>query len=249
MSVTRAIVRPAAKSIAQDPSSNARLLLTDPADYDQAITDALDLFRVDRANLRVVHYTVATAGFRFVLLGTGAILATTGLNRWVDGASQLRDLYLDYSTANQNQRPLDRTQWRVVREPSLVVLELLADSLSVGEVLRLEFVSPHVMHESDVALTSVLEGDITAIETLTAAKICQMTARRYVQNTGSSTFQNETVDRRSQSDIMAARAKELLTAYASIVGRADGEVPGAAATKKMVIPTLHGRGRMWIRDR
>lgn len=245
---TRAIVTAAAKSIAQDPGSTNKLLLAD-GDYDTAITEAIDVFRGDRPNLRVVHYTVATAGFRFVLKGTGAILATSGLDRWIDGASQLRDVCLHYDTANQFNRSLDRTVWRVLREPNLVLLELLADSAGVGEVLRLEFVSPHTVHASDPTATSLLEGDVVAFETLTAAKICEMTARRYVQNTGTSTFQTETVDRRSQSDVMAARAKDLLKAYAAMVGRSGGEVSAASATKKMVIPTLHGRGRMWTRDR
>lgn len=247
MSVTRATVTTVAKSIAQDPGGTTKLLLAD-GDYDTAINEAIDVFRGDRPNLRVVHHTVVTAGFRAILKGTGAILSSSGLDRWVDGASQMRDVYLGYSTTIQNNRPLDRTFWRVLKEPTVVVLELLADALAVGEVLRLEFVSPHTVDMTNVASTSILEGDVTAFETLTAAKICEMTARRYVQNTGTSTFQNETVDRRTQSDIMAARAKDLLRAYAGMVGKGAGEVTAAAAVKKLVIPTLHGRGRLWRRD-
>jgi len=246
LSVTRAQVTSSAKSIAQDPSGATKLLLAD-ADYETAIDDAIDAFRADRPNLRIVHHTVTAAGFRFVLKGTGAILSGTGLERWVDGASQLREVFTAYDTARQDNAPLERSFWRVRREPSLVVLELLAETAAVGSVLRLEFVSPHVVDAASATSTSLLEGDVTAFKVLTAAKICEMAARRYVQNTGSSTFQNDSVDRRTQSDIMASRAKDLMKEYSGIVGKSSGEAGAAAAVKKMVIPTLHGRGRLWPR--
>ncbi len=87
-----------------------------------------------------------------------------------------------------------------------------------------------------------------------AAKICEAAARRYVQNTGTSTFQSDSVDRRSQSGEMARRAKELLEQYGSIMGLGSGQggdassVPGAAAVRRLDIAPSHHRGRLWRRE-
>jgi hypothetical protein len=249
VSVTRSTVTTAAKQIAQDPTSGATLLLA-AGDYDLAIDQAIEQFRVDRPNLRIAHYDVTAAGFRFVLLGAGAILPTTGTDRWVDGGSRVVDVYQPYDVTSRDNVALDRNTWRVRREPGpTVLLELLAITPS-ADVLRLEYVTPHVVDAADVAKTSILEADVKAFEVLTAAKICEMTARRYVQNAGTSTFQNDTVDRRSQSDIMAKRAKELLATYGAMVGTStagDGSpsVVGAAAVKKLTVVPQHNRGRLW----
>lgn len=78
MAITQAFVRAQAKALAQDASvtgsTGVQLLLTDPGDYDAAILQAVRILGKDRPNLRVVDYTVTVAGFRFVLMGTGAIL-------------------------------------------------------------------------------------------------------------------------------------------------------------------------------
>jgi hypothetical protein len=78
MAITRTDLRAAAKGVAQDASVNGgtglKLLLTDPGDYNLAISQALPILSKDRPNLRVRDYTVTVAGFRFVLAGAGAIL-------------------------------------------------------------------------------------------------------------------------------------------------------------------------------
>lgn len=245
MSVARTTVTAEAKQVAQDPGGGAKLLLADP-DYDLAIDQALETFKTDRPNLRIFHYTVPSAAFRFVLSGAGTILPTSGLDQWIDGGSRLEDVFHPFDITSQDNDPLDRNHWFVQREPSaLVVLKLLSLTPSSG-VLRLEYVRPHVIHATDIAQSSILAGDVKAFIVLDAVKLCEMTARRYVQNTGTSTFQNETIDRRTQSDIMASRAKELMKAYNALVGKGDaGEIPGAHVIKKFEIATRHGRGRLW----
>lgn len=252
MSVIRSTVTTAAKAIAQDPGGGSQLLLQ-AGDYDLAIDAAIEHFKADRPNLRIYHYTVPSAAFRFVLFGTGTVLPTSGLDRWVDGGSRLVDVYTAYNTANQDNVALDRSTWRERREPGpLQVLELLADRPSSG-ILRLEYYTPHVVDAASTASTSILEADIKTFEVLTAAKICEMTARRYVQNTGTSTFQTDSVDRRSQSDIMAKRARELMEMYAQMVGKPVGGdgvagVAAAAQVKKMTITPQHHRGRLWHQE-
>lgn len=247
MAIARNTLTTNAKQIAQDPSSGATILLAS-GDYDRAIDQALELFRTDRPNVRVYHYTVAASAFRFVLAGTGLILPSSGLDRWVDGASDLLKVWHPYDTTAMDNQPLDGNDWAVVREPGPLVVLILRDYRPSSGVLRLEYRTPHEVHATDSAQSSILAGDVKALELLTAVKLCEMAATRYAQNTGSSAFQSESVDRRTQSDIMASRAKDLMKSYNAIVGKGGGgEVAGAAAVKKLEIQPTHGRGRLWIR--
>lgn len=244
MSVKRPDLIERAKEIAQDPFAGPSLLSA-PDDYRRAVEQALEHFTQDRPNNRAFHHPVTSSTFRFVLLGTGTILPTTGLDRWVDGGSFVVDVWHPYDVTSQGTNmPMDRNFWRVLREPTLVVLELLITAPST-DVLRLEYITPHVVDATNATLSSILEADVTPLQVLTASMICTMAARRYVQNTGSSTFQNETVDRRTQSDIMASRAKELMKAYDILVGKVAGAIAGVGAVRKIVVPTRHGRGRLW----
>lgn len=251
MSVTRTDVTAAAKSIAQDPGGNAKLLLAD-GDYDAAIDQAIEIFRADRPNLRVQHVTIGATAFRLVLGGTGAVLPTSGLQAWIIGGSQVREVYLEYSAASRGQEPIDRNLWRVTLDPPdgsgpIEVLELLGDTANAGSTVRLEYVTPHVVGGT-AAATSILPADVKAFQVLAASKICEMTARRYVQNTGTSTFQNETVDRRTQSDVMASRAKDLRGQYAAMVGKPENGVRPAGTVRKFDVATSHRRGRLWHRE-
>jgi hypothetical protein len=232
--------------------SRRRLPLLLAGDYDLAIDQAIEHFKADRPNLRIYPLHRGVGAFRFVLLGTGTILPTTGLDRWVDGGSEILAVFTPYTVGAVDNVPLDANTWRAVSDPPdgsgpITVLELLDAKPSVGSVMRLEYARPHVLADDAPANSSIRAGDVTAFETLLAAKICEAAARRYVQNTGSSTFQTETVDRRTQSDVMKARAKELMGTYAEIVGKPSESTIGAASVRKMVIGTSHGRGRLWHR--
>ena len=381
MSILRSAVLTTAKAIAQDPGG-AKALLDGDGAYDAAVEQALEAFRSDRPNVRVVHYTVPSSMFRFGLSGAGAVLDREGLDAWVPGASLIARVYHPYSAAYQNQAPLDRNTWRVVQEPGeeetidaaeaptlalagagagpvengahtyalttfdaaghestvgataaitvadvsangkvsitfpsmpagavafgvyrseaatvaplkrvarveaedattpyidntadgslgatapttdatavvfepRFVLELLAIAPSSG-VLRLEFTRPHTVSSTYIEETSILAGDISAFAVLVAIKICEAAARRYVQNTGTSAFQNETIDRRTQSDVMASRVRELTGTYNALVGKGGqtaggGEgssVAAAAAVKRFQVTTGHRRGLLWPR--
>lgn len=251
MSVTRPDAIEAAKAIAQDPTGLP--LLLNPTDYNLCCAQAIEHFRSDRPNLRVRHVTIAASASRYVLGGTGTILPGTGLDAWIEGASDVLRVFTPYLVGVADQSPIDPTSWRLVSDPDdvagpITVLELLVDQPTVGSVMRLEYVRPHVLDDASATASSVRLGDVTALETLIAAKICEAAARRYVQNTGTSQFQTETIDRRSQSDVMKSRAKELMTTYAEIVGKPSDSVVAAGTLHKMVIGTSHGRGRLWHRE-
>ncbi len=239
MSTTRALVIASAKGYAQD--AVATPLLSTESDYDLALAAALKAFDADVPNLRVIHYTVLAPAFRFVLSGVGAIL--TGLNAWVDGRSSIVKVWHPYDVTVQGQMPLDPNVWRVVREPTVVVLELLDRTPSSG-VLRLETTNPHVVHADDPTLSSVLAGDVDPLNLLTGIKILELAAARAAQNTGVSGFPTDSVDRRTQSDVYASRARDLKKQYDAMVGK-GGDVKAASALAELDVEATHAFGSLW----
>lgn len=156
--ISRASIRTKAKAYAQDagPGTSAVgvQLLLNLADYDLGILQALQIYAVDRPLERVVDHTLAAAGFRLALAGTGALSSLSGANAWVDGKSTLRAVYLPWEVATQGQAPLDENTWRVVRDPAAIVLELLDRSAAVGQVLRLVFTGVHALTEAPNAVSA-----------------------------------------------------------------------------------------------
>ncbi len=250
MSITQADLRTKAKALAQNAATTGatgvQLLLNDPTDYDEAILNALAVFDADRPNQRVVDVTVATAGFRFTLGGVGTVLpAAPSLDAWVDGGSRLTDVWFPFLATDQGAQPLDRNWWRVARIPGPKdVLELLANTAAIGQVLRLEYTRPHVVHATDATQTSILAADQRAIITLSASMILLIAAVKAVQNTGNTGLPNDIVDRRNQSDIYKSRAKDLRDIYTSQVGTDEA---GAAASGfiELDADTSYGAGRLW----
>lgn len=250
MSITGANLRAAARRIAQDSASTSgvgvQLLLNDPADYDEAIANALVAFKNDRPNLRILDLTLGTAGFRFVLSGAGAIMPTSGINAWVDGGSYLTDVWFPWNAASQGTEPLDRNTWRVIPTPTGESLELLANTAAIGQLMRLAYAAPHVLSEADATATSIRVADQRAIITLAASFILNQAAIKAVQNTGNTGLPNDVVDRRTQSDIYRSRAKELREVYANLVGRgADTDLSGASGTIELDALTSYRGGFLW----
>ena len=169
---TRTLVRTNAQALAQDPgTSGVALLLTYPGDYNLAILQALRILDVDRPNMRIVDQ-VMTAGFRFVLAGSGALSGLTGADAFTDGASSLDDVFLPWDVANQNQIALDRNTWRTLRDPGAkVILELLGDVAGVGETMRLIFRSPHVLVDAPSAVAAPTAAPTTVLAGVGAGAI------------------------------------------------------------------------------
>lgn len=250
MSITGANLRAAARRIAQDSASTSgvgvQLLLSDPADYDEAIANALVTFRNDRPNTRTLDVTLATAGFRFVLSGAGTIMPTSGVNAWVDGGSYLTDVWFPWDAAAQGSPELDRNVWRVVRTPTGEALELLANTAVIGQLMRLAYTTPHVLSEAVAADSSIRAADQRAIITLAASFILQFAAIKAVQNTGNTGLPNDVVDRRSQSDIFRSRSKELRELYANLVGRGDDDdLSGASGSIELDAYTSYRGPFLW----
>lgn len=152
MGISLGSVRVAAKQIAQNTpttgSLGVNLLLTDPDDFNVAVVQALQLFDSDRPNVRTVDHTVAVAGFRPILKGTGALAELTGADAW-PGTNLPKAVWYPWDVTSQGQEALDPNHYRIVQDPGpLTILELLIDSLVVGQVLRLQFTRPHGLTEA-----------------------------------------------------------------------------------------------------
>src|SRR5690606_38107210 len=141
MSVSLGSVRAKARQVAQDyvPEGASRvesLLAAD--DYTLAVTIALRQFSADVPNVRVVDATVATANFRQVLAGSGALAALTGADAWSPTQSELIRLWCPWDADVPGLEPIDPNTYRIVRAPGgLIVLELFSLTPTVGDVLRL----------------------------------------------------------------------------------------------------------------
>lgn len=78
-------------------------------------------------------------------------------------------------------------------------------------------------------LSSVPASHEQALVVLTASMLAQAVALRYVQNTGTSSLPSDVVNRSSQADDMARRARELRDTYARILGLPTGSASGSGA--------------------
>lgn len=170
MAVNLNTIRTKAKALAQDPAgrgltgAGVQLLLVDPTDYDLAVLQALRIHDQERSNERIVDQVIGTAGFRFVLTGSGSLSGLTGADAFLDGASAVRDVYLPWNIADQGALPLDRNLWRVLRDPGpKVILECLAQSAGVGQTMRLVFTAPHTLTETPSTVTDPLAAPVTAL--------------------------------------------------------------------------------------
>ncbi len=244
MSATLDEILDAAKRIAQD--SLTAPLLTEGRDYDRAVDVALLTFDQDVPNIRIVHHTVTSSAFRFILAGAGALAGLTGLDAWVRGRSAMQAVWHPYDTTIQGRAPLADDTWVVRDEPaSITALELLAITPSSG-VLRLEFTAPHAVSRASAASTTIRVGDLVALETLVAAVCLEMYAARSVQNTGSNALQADTVNYQSESDVARRTAKMLRETYGRMVGRSNSDdLKAASAIGEMDVDSSHIYGMLW----
>lgn len=253
MATTRQALKAVAAKLAQDPGDGGASLLSQytgtTADYESAIDLALVLFQQDRPNLRIVDITVAAAAHKVVLHGTGTVLPVTGLDVWVDGGSYVTKVWHPFDDTEQGAEPMDDNAWRLQRIPGpKTILEVLDRTLAVADVVRLEYITPHTVHDATAASSSPLAADVPALGLLVAVQVLNMAATRMAQNTGNSGLPADIVDRRTQSDIAKSRAWERWQDYCRMVGRNpkgdDGPGP-ASAFIDLDLTTQHRRGFLW----
>lgn len=151
---------------------------------------------------------------------------------WVTGWSRVQSLWWPFVSADQAAQPLDTKLWRIVRgAEDTEFVELLTGRLATGDVVRLQYTTPHYLDKrNSPALTTIREGDIQALATLTAIQLLTMAANKAAQNTGTTGLPSDVVDRRTQSDQFRSRANDLQKLYNTLVGKgAKDDLKGASA--------------------
>lgn len=149
---------------------------------------------------------------------------------WLQGASSIDTLWFPYSDTVQGDEPNDPNTYRTRLIPGgITILEFMGDRPAVAQVIRLEFTKPHVIDEDESDRSTILAGDKDALVTISAAMILQVAANKAAQNTGNTGLPNDVVDRRTQSDVMRSRSKELMALYATLVGRGGSDNLKAAS--------------------
>lgn len=165
-------IRAAGKALAQNtPSTGAyglTLLLNDD-DYTLAVRQARAIYEQQRPNVRVVDVTIATAGARLTLRGTGAAAALTGADAFAK-TSNLLAVWSPYDATEVGQEANDENSYRIIDEPGgKLVLESLTSSFRVADVARLRFTRPHTLTEAANEVTNPTAAPTVAMNTPAAA--------------------------------------------------------------------------------
>lgn len=246
----------AARVLAQDNSVNGVPLLNTPDDYQQVFDQAMRQFDRDRPNRRIVHLTATAGGSsEFILAGAGAVF-TDPADAWVDGVSDLLAVWSPYLRADTDGVALDPDGYRILYEPNgVIILQLIDQTVSVGDITRFEYTRPHQVDNVDAdtvgGVISIRQADIEPFNLLLSSMILLLASTRAVQNMGTTGLPNDIIDRRTQSDLYAKRAKDLYTKYEAAVGivTVDAPVAAAAAVKDLPVSTSYPGGYLWLRNR
>lgn len=221
-------VRLRAQQLAQDAgpaggtASGVQLLLTYPHDYDEAVTQALRQLTIDAPTQRVVDHTLTSDGWRLPLTGASALATLVGANAFVLGSSALQEVWAPY-LATLAAAPLDWASWRTRLDPGDALILELVTALRTGDIVRLVFTAPHTLTDT---VNTVPAATMTAVAVLAASVVLQIAANKAAQNTGTTGLPNDIVDRRTQSDILRSRSKDLREQYNLLMGRSAKGIGG-----------------------
>ena len=194
-------------------------MLSDPADYLAAITEALN--RYSKANPREVAADIPGNATNDLPLPTG----------WSDGVSTV--VAVEYPTGRVPEELIDRRDRRLYRTPAGLQLRLLTVQPTASEMVRLTYSLPH----TEATLPPV---DQEAVANLAASICCRQLAQLYAA-TSDSTIQADVVNYRSKSSEFSSLAKALEALYERHIGGSGASVTGAMAT---AAPAESGRTRL-----
>ena len=180
--------------------------LTDPADYDAAISEALNSYSGNRPRLVVAD--IPGSGVTDYATPTG----------WVEGLSVVESI--EYPAGQNPEIILDDDDWRLYRSPAGLKIRLIEATPQAGETIRILYTAGHTE-------ASILIMDFEAVGNLAASICLRMLAAAYGQSSDS-TIMADSVNYRSKGDEFARRAKELEGLYRAHIGVKENDTTVAA---------------------
>lgn len=195
-------------------------LLDDATTLDAAIAAAVSRYSTDRPR-EVVEDEVGTGSPYFVLVGTGAVLAS-----WLDGVSSIKRIEYPAAAIGASYRPtyLDRQDdWtETYRDGSKTYLYLRGAVPSVAETVRITYTAPHT-HTS--VTDTVPAGDREALYDLAAYYACIALGTK-AAGSSDSTISADSVNYRDSQLRYKQQAELWLGSYNDRMGISDGSGAG-----------------------
>ena len=182
-------------------------------DLERAVAGAIARYTQDRAN-RVVG--------SFVGDGTSTYdLSAKGLTGWTEALSQVTEISYPYSAADENV--LGSQDWFVIDDPTNGKTLYLPNSAPAAtETVRIRYTAPW-------AEDTVPAHHVEAVAMLAAALYLRMLAVRMTQS-GESTIQADSFDRKSNGNQFSTLADKYERQYKEIVVPAEVETSGGSSS-------------------
>lgn len=193
------------KSLVKDGSGK----LSDPADYNNAVSAALKHYSKHRPHLVC-----------------GDVQGQDGPDvavpvDWLDGFSIIENI--EYPIGSVPEILIDSRDWRFYRTPTDIYIRFAAIKPAFANYVRILYT---ILHTE----ATVPADDLEAVASLAASFCLRQLAAAY-GNTGDSIIQADVVNYRSKGDEYARRAKELEGFYRNHLGIKDSDtVPAASVT-------------------
>ena len=229
---TRASDAPALIDLVKAKVKDASGKLEDPADYENAIAEALNRYSKYKPLVLVVDVNGSDSRLYDVPGG------------WIDEFSMIASI--EYPVDASQENLLDLEDYGLYRHPDGLKIRFVDAQPGTGEVFRITFTA---IRTAD----AIPQGDLNAFTNLAASICLEILANAFLQ-TIDPTIDADSVNYRSKSSEAAARAKQLFKLYKDHIGiKEDDTTPPATAVADMDEKYPGGTDRLthprWARER
>lgn len=190
--------------------------------YDGAITRSVETYSRDRPYEKVLDLTGD---------GTGLFLLSS-LTGYIDGFSG--DVRIEYPIATDGEQSfLERRVWSFALTPAGKSIRLHEYKPNgTNDKARFIFRTRHIIHASNITLTTVIETDRGAFAKLVAAEICGLFASFHTHTGEGQLVQADVTYFKSKRSEFEGREKVLRGQYATHIGKGDNKDVMAASVIK-----------------
>jgi len=194
-----------------------------PDDKSRLLSQAVLIYAKDRP-LEIVHE----------ITGDGTSYDFAMPSSWIDGFSNIIGKIEYPADDYQNPTYIEDDEWvffrKLVTTVTTKYIRFTTFIPSLNKKARLIYTVPHTLNDTT---NTIIDNDIEAVVTLTAALCFWALAAQFAQTTDPS-IDADVIDYQRKSDIYTALAKEKLAIYNSLMGIGK-EAEGAAAASAGVV--------------